>query len=92
MHLPRLGVRLHLDFSPGMRNGHRGNRRPAKLFGLESSQARARDGLAAGRSAAESPRIYFLNKGLVLIGWPLVQLLQMPGTIVAKQLKDMLRM
>src|SRR5262249_6733834 len=39
----------------------RGNRRPAKLFGMETSAARACDGRETGRSAPESAWIYALN-------------------------------
>jgi hypothetical protein len=34
----------------------------------------------------------FLTVGILLAGWPIVQLLQTPPNIVAQQLRDMLRM
>jgi hypothetical protein len=93
VHLPRLGVQLHFDFSPGMRNVALVATGDQQSF---SGWKRLHHELATALQRVEvppNPRGFtLLTTGLVLIGWPLVQLLQMPGTVVAQQLKDILRM
>ena len=90
--MPQLTVQLHLDASPTMRN--------VSLVATGDSQShsgwqRLQLELNAALHDVEVPRnprgFTFLTLGLALIGWPLVQLVQMPSQLVAQQLRDMLR-
>lgn len=89
--LPQLAVQFYLESAPGMRN------LTLVATGEEQSYShwrRLRQELAAALRSLEvasNPRGYtLLAGGLLLLGWPLVQLLQMPAKAVAQQLLDML--
>lgn len=91
--LPQLTVQFHLDSAPGMRN--------LSLIATGDRQShsgwkRLERELKTSLRSVEVPRnprgFTFLTVGLLLAGWPLVQLLQTPSHLVAQQLRDMLRM
>jgi hypothetical protein len=93
LQLPQLAVQFHLDAVPAMRN--------VSLVATGDRQSysgwkRLREELTAALRAVEVPRnprgFTFLTCGLVLVGWPLVELLQTPAQAVAQQLRDILRM
>ncbi len=91
--LPQLTVQFHLDAATAMRNvslvatgdqqSHSGWKR------LEHELAAA----LANVEVAPNPRGFtFLAIGLVMMGWPLIQLVQMPHNLVAQRLMEILRM
>ena len=93
VHLPQLTVQFHLDAAPTMRNvslvatgdhqSHSGWKK------LERELAAA----LANIEVAPNPRGFtFLAFGLVMIGWPVIQLVQMPHNVVAQRLMEILRM
>jgi hypothetical protein len=93
VHLPQLGVQFHLEEMSGMRN--------LTLVATGDRQSishwkRLHQELAAAlreQAVEPNPRGFtFCTVGLFLIGWPLVQLLQMPSKAVAQQFWDMLRL
>jgi hypothetical protein len=88
-----LAVQLHLDMTPNMRNV------TLVATGDQQSQSgwnRLHRELARALREVEmlpNPRGFtFLTIGILLAGWPIVQLLQTPSHLVAQQLRDMLRM
>ena len=93
IHAPQLAVQLHLDVAPTMRN--------ISLVATGDQQSQSgwtRLARELKKSLREvemlpNPRGFtFLTVGILLAGWPIVQLLQTPSNIVAQQLRDMLRM
>jgi hypothetical protein len=93
IHAPQLAVQLHLDLTPNMRNV------TLVATGDQQSQSgwnRLRRELASALREVEmlpNPRGFtFLTIGILLAGWPIVQLLQTPSHLVAQQLRDILRM
>ena len=93
IHLPQLAVQLHLDVAPTMRN--------VTLVATgdlqsQSGWARLERELAKDLRKVEmlrNPRGFtLLTLGVVLAGWPLLQLLQIPANVVVQQLRDILRM
>ena len=93
IHAPQLAVQLHLDVAPTMRN--------ISLVATGDQQSQSgwtRLARELKKSLREvemlpNPRGFtFLTVGILLAGWPIVQLLQTPPNIVAQQLRDMLRM
>ena len=93
LQLPQLSVQFHLDAASALRNvsliatgehqSHSGWKR------LEHALTAALDKI----EVAPNPRGFtFLAIGLVMIGWPAIQLLQMPHNLVAQRLMEILRM
>jgi hypothetical protein len=91
--LPSLGVQLHLDSVPAMRSA------TLKATGDRQSHSgwsRLQRELNSALKSVEvtpNPRGFsFVAAALVLLGWPLSQLAQMPSNLIAQRLSDMLRM
>jgi hypothetical protein len=91
--MPRANVHFLIETSPTMRN--------VSLVATSAEQShtgwkRLRQDLAAAIRTVEvapSPRGFtLLAVGILLLGWPLSELLRMPGHVVAERLKDMLRL
>ena len=87
IHAPQLAVQLHLDVTPTMRNIS------LVATGDQQSQSgwtRLQRELKTSLREVEmlpNPRGFtFLTVGILLAGWPIVQLLQTPPNIVAQQL------
>jgi hypothetical protein len=90
--MPSIAVQFHLESSAAMRNvtlistGDQQSHSGWKRLAAELSGALAKE------SVDRNPRGFtLLAVGLVLLGWPLAQLMQMPSQMVAQQLRDMLR-
>lgn len=93
MQLPQLGVQLHLEAAMAMRNVSlvaTGDRQSHS--GWKRLERELRAALAAVEVAPNPRGFTLLAVGLVLVGWPLVELLSTPSHVVAQQLRDMLRM
>ena len=91
--LPQLGVQLHLEAAMAMRNVSlvaTGDRQSHS--GWKRLERELRTALAAVEVTSNPRGFTFLAFGLLLVGWPLVELLQTPSHVVAQQLRDMLRM
>ena len=93
IHAPQLAVQLHLDVVPTMRS--------VTLVATGEQQShsgwtRLRRELVKSLRETEMPPnprgFTFITIGILLAGWPIVQLLQTPSHVVAQQLRDMLRM
>jgi len=93
MQLPQLGVQLHLESAMSMRNISliaTGDRQSHS--GWKRLERELRAALAAVEVAPNRRGFTFFAVGLLLAGWPLVELLRTPSHAVAQQLRDMLRM
>jgi hypothetical protein len=93
LQLPNYGVQLHLDAMPTMRSV------TLKAIGDRQSHSgwkRLQGELKAALRAVEvtpNPRGFsFVAIGLVLLAWPVLQLLQMPSNLIAQRLSEILRM
>jgi hypothetical protein len=90
--LPSLGVQLHLDSVPPMRSvtlKATGDRQSHSSWGRLHRELSA---ALRNVEVAPNPRGFsFVAIGLVMLGWPLSQLAQLPLQTIAKQLGDMLR-
>jgi hypothetical protein len=93
MFLPQLSVQFHVDAARPMRNVSLVSTGQQQSY---SGWKRLQAELAAALQTVEvarNPRGFtFLAGSLVLVGYPLLELLQTPGAAVAQQLRDILRM
>jgi len=91
--LPQLGVQLHLEAAMAMRNVSlvaMGDRQSHS--GWKRLERELRVSLATVEVTPNPRGFTLLAVGLLLAGWPLVELVQTPSHAVAQQLRDMLRM
>ena len=90
--LPQLGIQFHLEAAMAMRNVSlvaTGDRQSHSGWKRLERELKA---TLAVIEVAPNPRGFtLLAVGVVLIGWPVVELLQTPSQLVAQQLRDMLR-
>jgi hypothetical protein len=90
--LPQVGVQLHLENYPPMRNVSLvaiGDRQ--SFTGWQRLQSQLRTALRAADVASNPRGFSFLAAGMVLAAWPLYLMIR-DGEAVAKTLKEMLRM
>jgi hypothetical protein len=93
MQLPQLAVQFHLDAAPAMRNvslistgDHQSH------SGWKRLEQELTDALKTVEVTPNPRGFTFLALGLVMIGWPVIQLVQMPHNLVAQRLMEILRM
>ena len=90
--MPSLAVQFHLESSGTMRNVTLISTGDQQSYsGWKRLAEELRSALAQERVGRNPRGFTLLAIGLVLLGWPLVQLMQMPPQMVAQQLRDMLR-
>lgn len=93
VHLPSLGVQFHLDSVPTMRSATLKATGDRQSHSGWSRLQRELESALKGVEVSPNPRGFsFVAIALVLLGWPLLQLAQMPSNLISQRLNDILRM
>jgi len=91
--LPQLGIQFHLEAAMAMRNVSLVATGDRQSYSGWKRLERELKGTLAAVEVAPNPRGFtLLAGGLMLVGWPIAELLQTPSHAVAQQIHDMLRM